>query len=937
MTQDRLRVTVALAQPLTVAFLDLQMPTESDGISAPAVPPAVFFSMKKFVKGCDSFSDIGHTPYLESASFEAAFSSHYSADAHFVTYISRDETGAIDPEMPRCNKTLLPHLRLRGGDLLATMIVLDWDTEGHVPLTPAIFEGLFADLVRVGQDWPTTLNWTLLYTTRNGCRFVYVLSVPVPVDVGERIHRGLAQEFQRYGIKVDGSVSDWTRLFRLPYVVRDKVPTWGATGGMEVQYLAYLDNRLDPATAPTALAPTYGHNYADVKPFTDPKPDDDEVRRLLTVEKYSGAKTSPFYTEAKRRLRGRDCFGCIFEVEPLATAGNRDTTIQKYAGQVVSLLYGMEEVTAAHVYALLHAAVVQLEPDPAHRPGTDWTDILWGAVGRNWAKEEAKREAEGIEAEERGTRMLRISDSVSEGMTQWCPAPELTSGKQAVKYEYVARRLIAIRGMTYYLVRPDGFYDSTPFLAHELIPAIRARGLEGLIETRDEEGADLPVSALVNKHGTSVIAVQARPADGGGWITDADTNRAILQLPAYWRNTALKPEYNADVDNWLKLLGGAQYGKLLQWIGHSLNFEGGCICALSIKGRAGSGKKMLAQGLAECLGGPKLASSVDLVGDWNYALMETPFLVIDEGWVKPGKGRHPADQFRALVAGEAVQISRKYQAPVEMLNPLRIVFTANNHDAIRVLTSKKELSPQDREALMIRLFHISISDDASKWLSEMGGMAFTARQGQRWIRGDGGEASDYIVAKHFLHLHAHRNELGTVGGRFLVEGNHDPELLFELRTQSGASPVVLETILRMLESGRRFGGLVVDGGRVWVSAGDVLEFYRRNLAQDNHGVAVTIETIHNVIKGLALDEYEEGSFVLDARPDVGVRHWVEIDTAVVLSAAQKGGWPCEKLRAIRGAAAGAAAAAGVVAGSVSTAPENRIAKFFTGVLDMSGV
>ena len=73
-------------------------------------------------------------------------------------------------------------------------------------------------------------------------------------------------------------------------------------------------------------------------------------------------------------------------------------------------------------------------------------------------------------------------------MGRWNPAPELTQGPKE-RFDYMTRHLIAIRGTTYYLIRPDGYYDSTPFLGHELIPAIRSRGLEGLIETQ-KEGED---------------------------------------------------------------------------------------------------------------------------------------------------------------------------------------------------------------------------------------------------------------------------------------------------------------------------------------------------------------------------------------------------------------------------------------------------------------
>ena len=56
--------------------------------------------------------------------------------------------------------------------------------------------------------------------------------------------------------------------------------------------------------------------------------------------------------------------------------------------------------------------------------------------------------------------------------------------------------------------------------------------------------------------------------------------------------------------------------------------------ALSIRGRAGIGKKLLVQGLAETINTGKLANADDIVGDHGYGLLDSPYLnVFDEGWL----------------------------------------------------------------------------------------------------------------------------------------------------------------------------------------------------------------------------------------------------------------------------------------------------------------
>ena len=51
---------------------------------------------------------------------------------------------------------------------------------------------------------------------------------------------------------------------------------------------------------------------------------------------------------------------------------------------------------------------------------------------------------------------------------------------------------------------------------------------------------------------------------------------------------------------------------------------------------------------------------------------------------------------------------------------------------------------------------------AQKWF-ESQVTTLTEQPGKRWIRGDGGQLSDFVVAKHFLWLYEHRKEYGRPG------------------------------------------------------------------------------------------------------------------------------------------------------------------------------
>src|ERR1035437_8999646 len=155
--------------------------------------PVVAYTDDKYVLGCNHPHDFREAwpqlPLLE------VFTKQHETDAHFVAYQCRP----LEP-FPRLNKPILPLVRGEGGDILLTMLVLDYDNPGHAPWGPGELDDFLGKLEDAaigppgGPGWPVADQWTLLYTTRGGARIVYVLAVPVPVDEGEAIHKGLVAE-----------------------------------------------------------------------------------------------------------------------------------------------------------------------------------------------------------------------------------------------------------------------------------------------------------------------------------------------------------------------------------------------------------------------------------------------------------------------------------------------------------------------------------------------------------------------------------------------------------------------------------------------------------------------------------------------------------------------------------------------------------------------
>jgi hypothetical protein len=860
-------------------------------------------------KGANSLIMVeqGKVQGLQTLPLDAALAEPWPTDAHFVTYRPTDP--AIET-WPRCNKPILSELRVRGVDLLTTMLVFDYDRPEHRAWDAAYpAPGIEPDGGPTTEQWydgfiqcvsksPPLDQWSCIYTTRNGARIIYVLSAPIPVDDAEQMHRAMVRRLRNAGVMVDAGCSDWTRVFRLPFVVRDGEPSWDRPLSDRMIFECRWDQRLDPGEISERMDASSLSDYADVRPFIVDKPPREAVESLLQAPSRSGRiGATGWLKEAKRRLTGRECFPCLFEHQPLAQPGSRDNTLHAYIGQAIGLLYYVTGTTPEHIYALFLDPVEQLNvAGDTDTEGQDWTDTLWDHIGRLWQKEDAKARARLSEYEQEHEQAREITDCVLMGMAEWCSHPSLKQGKQEA-LAWAHQHFIASVNNNYFVMGPDGWYDTIQLLKHQIVPRVREIGMEGLIQTKYLDGnnqiRDVGVDKLVSTYGTVVSEIRGEPSLKGTYIKGLGKRSATMVVPTYKRNPYLTPQYHGLVDEWLHKFFGNHYYKACEWISWALAFEEGPICALSIEGAPGSGKQMLVRGLAECLERPAMATADDMMGDHEYGLYESPWLIINEGWPQhKSKGMHPADRFRHLVAGDPFSVRMKYRAPIQVSNPVRIIFTANNSEVVRTLTGNRNLSPEDREALAVRLLHFKCGQDAATWLRAHGGMRFT----RGWVASHGENQSDYIVARHFLWLWANRT--GVRGSRLLVEGNYHDEVVWEMRMQSGSAPLVVETLIQMIEGARPLEGLAIeDDGRVFVLASEILKYWRAASMQRHTGERLSASQIEQVLKGLVV-RMPGSAMMLDSKPKAGKAMWHELDVECLLASAQKGGWVAPKLEQI---------------------------------------
>ena len=692
------------------------------------------------VSGINNLGDKADS--LTICTLDEAMKRKWPTEALFVPYRPLKHKGPYS----RCNKPVLPQLREAGDDLVTDMLVFDYDLPDKKEWGRGDFDEWrrrFADLAQGPLEWAA--RWRYVYATAHGSRIVYVLDKNISMEDSEGYHYWILKELQGKLTLCPGC-SDWTHLFRLPYIVRDGKNTWDQS---YCRVLVRKDTVLDLSLIDKEESRT-APIYAYVPKLDIPQPNMEEVDVLL--------QDTPQITSVKRRLKNKPVYPVLFDHVLLAEE-NRNSTITSFVGTVVSALCRVDGMSPEMIYALFLGPVLQL---PESHKTPDRTIMLWDVTLRMWAKEQAKIEAQRERVKREMARGEESLVEIKEEMKLWCDHPGLYEHDAL---EWMKQHLIANSGKNFYVMQANGYYDSMSLSKDQLVARIKILGMEGAVMLKKPNKTGhgmtaMTISEVLGKHSTPVSCIVTRPSIPGGRINNMDKATSTLEICSYRRNPDLVGEYNEEVDEWLRRLFGDQYDKGMRWIAWALAFEEGPICALSLAGARGSGKKMLVQGLSECLETPRLASADDLVTQWQYGLLASPFLVVNEGWPKAYGGMHAADKFRGVVGGDSFPINTKGRDPVQSKCAIRVLFTANNENVIMMLAAGRDLSPDDRNALSQRLFHVDYDELAAEYFISLGGLAYTGREGSRWIDRDSGGGSDFIVAKHLLSLYEKRHSLG---------------------------------------------------------------------------------------------------------------------------------------------------------------------------------
>jgi hypothetical protein len=728
--------------------------------------PVLVLPMK--TKGLDGDPKVFGIPKIfPLIPFEEAISKIYPYDAMIAMYRVLG-----DDKCCRVNKTGYQFLAESDQEIVAEYVFVDVDNENHAPWksTEEIVETY--NKLRATE---ITRN-AGFYATRHGYRLFWRLPKPVDVKYFESLSQQLIQRLAQDGINADEGCTDWTRLFRLPFATPEgagkhiSLPSDFSHGELSWWPEHLAECRMQK------ILPGVAETWPDRAPAVVP-PDPSDYA-LLKGE-----------TEIYNRLK---------KGQPIADAGNRFKTIMRAVGVLSNKL---ENPSPEAVYKALAYSVAMLsaEKTSGGRPHT--VETLWEACKSICAIVISQRREEREQVERINALAIRrdsqqrnqnnsgaaISGDIVEYNGESFSNEESTGadflengveppddfGDDISQIPLKQRCILFTNAKAYYVFnQKTGLYQG-PFEGTGL-PAMLEKYCPQIAKPirNGKTNAIMPTSELLSRYGTEVNRITATIGRRG--IRFDVTNKVIDEGVAAIRRD-IKATFHQDIDTWLRIMGGSHADKLLDWLATFTELHSPT-CGLYLKSTGGTGKGLLASGLAR-LWGTAPTMYQNIIGTHNDGIANCPLVWADEEIPSSSYGKTPSAVFRTLVGNSDFNLRRMYAPAATLRGCLRLLVTANNNNALKI---DEDLSHEDFEAIVERIGYIQVPDAARVYLENLGGRAAT----RSWVDND-------KIAEHVLWLAQNRKV--TRGKRFLVRG-WKSSLYKHLQTTSGVAGLVVEVI-----------------------------------------------------------------------------------------------------------------------------------------------
>lgn len=359
---------------------------------------------------------------------------------------------------------------------------------------------------------------------------------------------------------------------------------------------------------------------------------------------------------------------------------------------------------------------------------------------------------------------------------------EAIAAAQKCTVPQLQKRWIIQKDTTYYFLTSSGYYSPVSSMQEARGNAVLhlARAPVMLNEVTKTGVRRRPVPELTEDYGRCCLRVIADLTIQNSYY-DADSG---VFYEAVARRREIQPKFNAQIDTWLRLFGGALYEKLCDWLACAPDLNK-MLCALYLAGHKGSGKTIFANALAKIWTAKGHVSELDkIMENFNEELTHSPVVLGDEALPKHWKGTAVTTKLRSIISTMTRTLSRKHKAPAELNGAIRLILTANNEFLLS--GGEDSSSHADLAAVAQRFLYIDVPEAASKFMEEIG----QERVEQIWLKQDG-------FAAHALWLEENRLAQIVRGSRFWVEGS-ETAMHRLLVTGTAWNSLVLEWLVRYL-------------------------------------------------------------------------------------------------------------------------------------------
>jgi len=493
-----------------------------------------------------------------------------------------------------------------------------------------------------------------------------------------------------------------------------------------------------------AMIPHGGH------PPAPPEPEDSAVFSVL--EKLKAV-----------RNKNRDLAQAVAYGRSFAQPGDRDNKLNQVCAMLAFMFPDADPEELSKVLEPSIGAMEDESPDDTFK----FAAVLDNAVEkirRHQATARTKREAEAVISRGVFGSDPNAPSAPAASATPSDPPAEDTRGKytradlerfaasQGCTVEQFKHRWIIQRGDMHYVFR-DGHY-LRPLRSIELSASLEKRDLlkapiDWFCET--EKGVKkIPLMQVVSAH-TSVarqvvldLTIDSSKFDGATEI--------FYEAPCPRR--LIRAQYNPEIHTWLELLGGDEKEKLLDWLATFSNLKWQT-SALYLSGSRGTGKTLLANGLAGFWSEGVPTKYENIVNNFNADIVKCPLIFADESVATNYGGKPTSTYLRMLIGSPGLTLSRKYMDNMSVKGNIRMILAANG-DELLASIAEENLGAEDLEAIADRILHIRVPPDARAYLEPR------KEQIQDWLHGDG-------IVRHVQWLTETRQVVH--GKRFAVTGN----------------------------------------------------------------------------------------------------------------------------------------------------------------------